>query len=63
MEESTFRNNEVRDRLARYIRLKFQAERPKDPETRAVLSHFKVQGLPTYLVLKSPPTSMSTQTQ
>lgn len=63
MENSTFRNPEVRDRLARYIRLKYQAERPKDPETRAVLSHFQVQGLPTYLVLKPPPTSMSTQIQ
>ncbi len=57
MEATTFRDPEVRDRLAAYIRLKFQAEQPKAPETRPVLQYFKVQGLPTYLVLKPPPPS------
>ncbi|NOY80161.1 MAG: thioredoxin fold domain-containing protein [Kiritimatiellaeota bacterium] len=59
MEATTFRAPEVRDRLAAYIRLKFQAEQPKDPETRAVLQYFKVQGLPTYLLLKPPPGPVS----
>ncbi len=52
MEATTFRNETVRGRLGSYVRLKFQAEDPGQPEIRAVLEHFGVIGLPTYVILK-----------
>lgn len=52
MEVTTFRSQEVRQRLAGYIVVKFQAENLKDHSTSEVIDYFKVRGLPTYVVLK-----------
>lgn len=51
MERTTFKNEEVKERLANYRFIRYNAEDPGDPETRAVLEKFNVQGLPTYVVL------------
>jgi len=52
MDRTTLREPRVKDRLKPYIPLKFQAEKPSETETKAVLDHFGVIGLPTYVVLQ-----------
>ncbi|MBN1676765.1 MAG: thioredoxin family protein [Kiritimatiellae bacterium] len=52
MEKTTFKDPEVRGRLEGYVRLKFQAENPSAPETKAVLEAFGVRGLPTFVILR-----------
>lgn len=37
-----------------FIFIPFQAEKPDNPETRAVLDYFKVMGLPTLVMLRPP---------
>ncbi len=51
MERTTLRDPAVRERLRGFVPVKFRAEDPRDPETKAVLDHFGVLGLPTFLVL------------
>lgn len=51
MEKTTFKNDDVRDRLEPFVKVKYRAENMKDPDTKAVLDQFKVKGLPTYVVL------------
>jgi thioredoxin:protein disulfide reductase len=53
MEKTTFKDPAVTARLDRYIKVKFQAERPGDPEIKAVLERYGVIGLPTYVVLRA----------
>lgn len=52
MEASTLRRPAVRAALANMVTLRYQAERPSDPATAAVLNQFGVKGLPTYLILE-----------
>ncbi len=51
MEHSTFAAASVKDRLAGYHEVRLQAERPNQSPAKAVLDHFKVMGLPSFLVL------------
>ena len=51
MNETTFKDTRVHDRLAGFTTIKQQAEDLYDPSTKAMLDHFKVVGLPTYVVL------------
>lgn len=51
MDKTTFRDPAVTNRLARYVKVKFQAEDIQAESTRAVLDRFGVVGLPTYVVL------------
>ncbi|MEI6167021.1 MAG: cytochrome c biogenesis protein CcdA [bacterium] len=53
MELTTFRAQEVKQRLSGYVVVKFQAEDLTDKGTRAVTEAFEVKGLPTYVVLKA----------
>jgi thiol:disulfide interchange protein len=55
MEATTFKNAAVRRRLARFVQVKYQAERPEDPAVRETLEYFGVRGLPTYVLLEPPP--------
>jgi thiol:disulfide interchange protein len=55
MEKTTFRDPEVRARLDRYVKVKFQAEDPERPEIQSVLDRYGVVGLPTYVVLDPTP--------
>lgn len=52
MNKTTFKDPAVVSRLERYVKVKYQAENPDDPATRAVMERFGVIGLPTYVVLK-----------
>lgn len=56
MDKTTFNNVEVRQRLASYIVVKYQAEKPDRQPAKAVLDYFNVKGLPTYIILQ-PDTS------
>jgi thiol:disulfide interchange protein len=51
MEKTTFKNDDVRARLEPFVKVKYRAENMSDPDTKAVLDHLKVKGLPTYVVL------------
>jgi thiol:disulfide interchange protein DsbD len=52
MDASTFKDASVREALGSYVRLKYQAEDPRAPETKRVLDLLGVKGLPTYVVLE-----------
>lgn len=51
MEETTFKDPEVKKKLESFTRLKFRAENPSDPATTHVMEFFNCLGLPTYVVL------------
>lgn len=51
MEKTTFKEASVKARLENYLFIKYVSEDPVDPETKAVMDRFKVQGLPTFVVL------------
>ncbi len=55
MDLTTLRNPKVTERLEKFVKLRFLAENPNDPAIKEVLSHFKVLGLPTYVVLRPVP--------
>jgi len=52
MNRTTFRDRRVVQRLEGFIKIKYQAEDPSDPEVKAVLDYFGVRGLPTYVILE-----------
>ncbi|MEE9368871.1 MAG: cytochrome c biogenesis protein CcdA [Pontiella sp.] len=52
MDKTTFKDKVVKARLEGYTFIKYVAEDPTNPETQAVMNHFGVQGLPTFVVLK-----------
>jgi len=51
MEETTFKNPDVRKKLDGFVRVKFRAEQPNDPATMHVMEYFNCLGLPTYVIL------------
>lgn len=53
MELTTFRAQAVKDRLANYVVVKYQAEDLMNRGTQDVAEYFGVKGLPTYVVLKA----------
>ncbi|MBN1758082.1 MAG: thioredoxin family protein [Chitinispirillaceae bacterium] len=53
MDATTFRDPGVEKLLSGYVLVKYQAEHPDEPETKALLNRFGVVGLPTYVVLKA----------
>jgi thiol:disulfide interchange protein len=52
MEKTTFKDPEVKERLHDFNEIKFQAEKPGDPEIKAVLDRYNLPGLPGYVILK-----------
>ena len=52
MDKTTFRDPGVVGRLEAYVKVKFRAENPADPEVREVMDYFGSIGLPTYIILK-----------
>jgi thiol:disulfide interchange protein len=52
MDETTFRQEPVKQALESFIVVKYQAERPDAPETKAMLQKYGVRGLPTYVILE-----------
>ncbi len=56
MEKTTFSDADVRKRLeSEFIVLKLQTEQPRKSPAKEILDHYRVIGLPTYLILKPTP--------
>ena len=53
MDFTVFNQSNVQRRLKDFVLVRYQAERPNESPAKDVLDHFKVLGLPTYLVLSS----------
>ena len=51
MDKTTFKDEVVKARLQGYTFIKYVAENPSAPATKAVMDRFAVQGLPTFVVL------------
>lgn len=51
MDRTTFKNEDVKARLSSYRFIRYQAENPSNPETKAFMDKFDVRGLPTYVIL------------
>jgi len=51
MENSTFKNKKVIDRLKQYVFIKIQAEHPDKEPIKSILKQYEVLGLPTYVIL------------
>lgn len=51
MEHTTFASAAVKERLAGYHEVRLQAEHPNESPAKEVLDHFKVMGLPSFVVL------------
>ncbi len=56
MDATTFKNQEVRDALDRFVKIRFQAEDVESPDATALLDRLDSIGLPTYAVLRPVPT-------
>jgi len=52
MDKTTLEDPAVISALAAYVKIKFQAEDPDDPLTKAVMQRFNAVGLPTYVLLR-----------
>jgi thioredoxin:protein disulfide reductase len=57
MDKTTFQNADVKQRLAGYVKVKFQAEQPDEEPAKSVMQRFNAVGLPTYVVLRPKPRS------
>jgi thiol:disulfide interchange protein len=51
MERTTLSDARVRQRLAGFVKVKIQAEDPREPTIKAMMSRLGALGLPTYVVL------------
>jgi thiol:disulfide interchange protein DsbD len=52
MDQTTLRDPAVTKALDGYVKVKFQAEDPDTPPTKAVMQRFDAVGLPTYVILR-----------
>lgn len=52
MNETTLKDPAVLQRLEGFIKIKYQAENPNLSPTKDIWEHFKLVGLPTYIILK-----------
>lgn len=52
MERTTFQDEQVKQRLARYVVVKVQAERPERSPAKEMLAAFGIRGLPGFVVLR-----------
>jgi len=52
MHATTFKDPDVIERLRDFQEIKFQAEKPGDPEIKAILDRYNLPGLPGYVILK-----------
>jgi thiol:disulfide interchange protein len=55
MDATTFRDQQVREALDRYVKVRFQAEDLERPDVSALLDRLDSIGLPTYAVLQPGP--------
>lgn len=52
MNKTVLSDETVKEKLKNFAKIKYQAENPDSPETKKVLEHFEVLGLPTFVILK-----------
>jgi len=52
MDRTTLEDPSVNAALNNYVKVKFQAEDPDEPNVAAVMKHFNAAGLPTYAIIK-----------
>ncbi|MBI9021159.1 MAG: thioredoxin family protein, partial [Verrucomicrobia bacterium] len=52
MDATTFKDPDVIERLHDFKEIRFQAEKPGDPEIKAILDRYNLLGLPGYVILK-----------
>jgi thiol:disulfide interchange protein len=52
MDRTTLQDPAVKEALADFVKIKFQAEDPGAPFTGAVMAHFNAIGLPTYAIVR-----------
>jgi len=52
MNATTFKDEEVVERLHDFKEIRFQAEKPGDPEIKALLNRYNLPGLPGYVILR-----------
>ncbi|MGE0447143.1 MAG: thioredoxin family protein [Vicinamibacterales bacterium] len=52
MDKTTFQNEDVKQKLSGYVKVKFQAEQPDEEPAKGVMQRFDAVGLPTYVILK-----------
>jgi len=52
MDKTTFKDARVRAALAAFVPVKVQTEQFDDPRVKPLVDHFKLLGLPTYIVLE-----------
>ncbi len=60
MDHTTFAAPAVKQRLAGFHEVRLQTERPNESPAREILDHFKVMGLPSYVVL-SPQSPLASE--
>ena len=53
MDATVFNRPEVRDRLQKFVAVRYAAEQPNAAPAKPLLDHFNIVGLPAYLVLSS----------
>jgi thiol:disulfide interchange protein len=51
MEKTTFKDPAVKERLKDFQVIKFQAEKPSEPQIKALLDRYNLPGLPGYVIL------------
>ncbi|MCX6998285.1 MAG: thioredoxin family protein, partial [Kiritimatiellaeota bacterium] len=51
MEATTFKDPDVRQKLAAFATIKYQAEQPSDPPAKEILDRYGAVGLPTFVIL------------
>jgi thiol:disulfide interchange protein len=53
MDRTTLTDPTITQALSGYVKIKFQAENPDDPQTAAVMQKLGATGMPTYVILKT----------
>ena len=48
MDETVFDRDDVKDRLSKFVVVRYDAEQPSDSPTKETLEYFGVMGLPSY---------------
>lgn len=52
MDDTTLQDPAVLEQLESFVKIKYQAERPKESPTREIMEYYDVIGMPAYLILR-----------
>jgi thiol:disulfide interchange protein len=59
MDQTTLAEDSVKQALAGYVKIKFQAEQPDQEPVRSIMARFDAVGLPTYVILHPKPAAQA----